>query len=72
VTKFNHASRLSGRSCAINTEHNSLSTEYIDINECSNHTLNECHPDGYCENEVPGYFCGCNPGYTGSGFNCTG
>ncbi|KAF6016427.1 hypothetical protein EB796_025268 [Bugula neritina] len=42
-----------------------------DINECSNHTLNECHPDGYCENEVPGYFCGCNPGYTGSGFNCT-
>jgi hypothetical protein len=45
--------------------------DFSDINECMDDSDN-CHDDATCQN-IPGSFsCTCNPGYTGSGTDCTG
>ena len=42
-----------------------------DISECSNSTLNECHPRASCQNYIGGYNCTCISGYSGDGFRCS-
>ncbi len=43
-----------------------------DINECSDDTLNNCHSDAICVNEVGNFSCVCRPGYRGNGVSCEG
>ncbi len=43
-----------------------------DVNECSDDTLNNCHGDGICVNEVGNFSCACRPGYRGDGVSCEG
>ena len=45
---------------------------YIDINECSNTTLNVCDPNANCSNIDGGYICTCLDGYMGDGEICQG
>lgn len=45
---------------------------YIDIDDCSNDTLNDCSDNSACENIPGSYQCHCNYGFTGNGINCTG
>ena len=41
----------------------------LDINECLN---SPCHPNATCNNTDGSYICGCDMGYSGDEFNCTG
>ena len=45
---------------------------FLDIDECSNSTLNNCHADATCTNTDGNFTCTCNNGYEGDGTNCTG
>jgi len=45
---------------------------FVDINECLNKTLHNCHPDAKCKDTIGSYTCECNDGYTGDGVTCTG
>ena len=45
---------------------------YIDIDECSNSTLNTCDPNANCTNIDGGYICMCLDGYMGDGEICQG
>ena len=44
----------------------------IDIDECSNSTLNTCDPNANCINIDGGYMCMCLDGYMGDGEICQG
>lgn len=49
-----------------------LSFLIIDIDECLNGTLNDCHPlFAVCNNTHGSYNCSCLSGYDGEGVNCT-
>lgn len=41
-----------------------------DIDECAQQT-HKCHKKSKCQNRHGSYECRCNPGYYGSGFNCS-
>ncbi|XP_073399185.1 uromodulin-like [Dendrobates tinctorius] len=45
-------------------------TSCVDINECSNSTLNKCHSLATCTNSAGGYTCTCPYGYFGNGSYC--
>ncbi|XP_053550225.1 uncharacterized protein LOC128641725 [Bombina bombina] len=42
----------------------------VDIDECANPDLNDCHPLAVCTNRHEGYSCTCPNGYTGDGKYC--
>ena len=44
----------------------------VDINECSNSSLNTCDPNANCTNTDGGYMCMCLDGYYGDGEICEG
>lgn len=44
----------------------------IDINECDNRYKNNCSYYGSCFNTNGDYYCECNEGFKGSGYNCEG
>jgi len=44
----------------------------VDIDECSNSTMNDCHVNATCTNTDGSFTCACKPGYTGNGTDCTG
>ncbi|XP_075174167.1 uromodulin-like [Anomaloglossus baeobatrachus] len=50
--------------------YNASPTSCVDINECSNSTLNKCHSLATCVNSVGNYTCVCPYGYFGNGHNC--
>ena len=50
----------------------SFLSAYIDIDECSNSTLNICDPNANCTNTDGGYMCMCLDGYMGDGEICQG
>ena len=41
------------------------------VDECSLGT-HQCHDQATCVDTEQEYYCLCQPGYTGDGFNCTG
>ena len=41
----------------------------LDIDEC---LTSPCHPNATCNNTDGSYICGCDMGYSGDGYNCTG
>ena len=43
--------------------------QILDIDECYSYP---CHANATCNNTVGSYMCGCDFGYSGDGFNCTG
>ena len=44
----------------------------LDIDECADSNLNNCHDNAFCTNDPPGgYTCTCNGGYEGNGVECT-
>ena len=45
---------------------------HLDINECQNATLNDCHANANCTNTEASFMCECNVGYTGNGSFCEG
>ena len=49
-----------------------LSLLFLDINECSNSSLNACDPNANCTNTDGGYMCMCLDGYYGDGEICEG
>ena len=49
-----------------------LSFLFLDINECSNSSLNSCDPNANCTNTDGGYMCTCLDGYYGDGEFCEG
>lgn len=42
----------------------------VDIDECANPALNNCHAYGTCENTPGSFRCECGPGYNGDGVVC--
>ena len=44
---------------------------FSDINECET-GAHRCQADATCNNTIGWYNCTCNPGFDGSGTNCTG
>ena len=40
-----------------------------DLDECID---SPCHVNASCDNTMGSFNCVCNPGYTGSGFECDG
>nr|XP_026689970.1 fibrillin-2-like isoform X3 [Ciona intestinalis] len=42
----------------------------VDIDECSNSSLNECHTNATCHNGPGSYNCTCKAGFTGDGKTC--
>lgn len=43
----------------------------LDIDECTNSTMNNCDPNnGNCTNTEGGFNCSCNAGYSGDGITC--
>lgn len=42
----------------------------LDVDECSNATLNDCHGNATCTDTEGTYMCMCNDGYTGDGVSC--
>ena len=49
-----------------------LSLFILDIDECSDNSLNDCHVNATCSNNNGSYVCSCNNGWTGNGFSCSG
>ena len=43
----------------------------VDIDECADPALNDCHANATCTNLPGGYECTCKPGYGGDGVSCT-
>ena len=58
-------------SVCVHTGSNFLSN-YVDIDECSDPSLNNCHSSAVCINTMGNFTCECNPGFEGDGVNCTG
>ena len=44
----------------------------LDIDECSNSTLNDCHMNATCNNMPGGFNCTCNVFFSGDGTDCEG
>ena len=44
----------------------------LDIDECADSTLNNCHADANCANNDGSFTCTCDAGYTGDGVACSG
>ena len=44
----------------------------IDINECKNETLNNCHDNATCYNSFGSFTCSCKAGFKGNGVSCQG
>ena len=44
----------------------------LDIDECADSALNNCHADATCTNTVGSYTCACDAGYNGDGITCAG
>ena len=46
----------------------------IIVDVCGTEAADNCSLNAQCDNvdSELGFVCTCNPGYTGSGFNCTG
>lgn len=42
---------------------------FEDIDECA--TLNPCHVNANCQNQLGTFECICKAGYKGDGYNCT-
>ena len=47
-----------------------LPGDCIDVDECLDAALNDCHADGTCINIDGGFNCTCNQGYDGDGVTC--
>ena len=45
---------------------------YTDVDECSQEGVAPCSDNATCFNEVGGFTCSCNDGFTGNGLNCLG
>lgn len=41
----------------------------VDVDECKK-SLDKCHSDADCTNNVGSYICRCKDGYLGNGFTC--
>ena len=46
-----------------------VSQQTADVNEC---LLNPCHVNADCNNTDGSFYCYCQSGYLGDGFQCTG
>ena len=44
----------------------------LDVNECLNSTLNDCHEHASCNNTIGSFECFCNKGFNGNGTSCIG
>ena len=44
----------------------------LDVDECANSTLNNCHADAICTNNNGSFTCTCVRGYNGDGVTCSG
>lgn len=42
----------------------------LDVDECHNDTLHNCHVDATCNDTVGSFICECNEGYQGNGVEC--
>ena len=42
----------------------------IDVDECSNSSLNNCHVNASCDNYIGSFNCSCNDGFEGDGIFC--
>ena len=49
---------------------NCMLTCIVDINECAKGT-DDCHEDSTCTDTDGSYYCTCEVGFVGDGFNCT-
>ena len=45
---------------------------FLDVDECADSALNNCHADATCTNTVGSFTCTCDAGYTGDGNTCSG
>lgn len=43
----------------------------LDVDECSKQ-IHDCHPFGFCTNEIGSYNCTCKTGFQGDGMQCEG
>ena len=44
----------------------------VDVNECGNDTLHNCHDNATCVNTDGSFTCGCKDGFSGDGLICEG
>ena len=44
----------------------------LDVDECSNDTLNDCSGNASCVDTIGSYSCLCDSGYSGNGRICSG
>ena len=44
----------------------------LDVDECADPELDNCHADASCSNTVGSFICTCNSGYSGDGITCLG
>lgn len=49
-----------------------VSCDCIDINECADEELNNCHVNATCLDTIGSFTCTCKEGYEGNGTSCTG
>ena len=45
---------------------------FLDIDECSSESTNDCNINANCTNTPGSYNCHCDSGFSGDGKNCTG